>query len=158
MALGVSLSSWILHIFWTDRPRILLYNLFMLSMGTIILAYFSYLIERADRSKKIKYEICKEIEQEYKFIGQHKKLNNLTFLQNDLFPMGFGIYIFRFLKIILLIIYGFSIIWCLGLIAMYGKVNEVIINFTKFMVVLIFIVLLFDIMSWIDSKKYKLRQ
>ena len=79
--IGLGLSLFILYIFWTTDTRIDSVNIdtikyVMLLFGSIILAYFSKIIEYAHENKKIKYDICKEIEKKYKFIGQHLKTKN----------------------------------------------------------------------------------
>ena len=68
-----------------------------LIFGSIILAYFSKIIEYAHENKKIKYKICKKIEKENNFIGQHLKIKNhkninMNFLRAMIFII-FSVYL-----------------------------------------------------------------
>ena len=79
--IGLGLSLVILYIFWTTDTRIESVKIdtiryAMLFFGTIILAYFSKIIEYSHKNKKMKYNLCKKIEKENNFIGQHIKTKN----------------------------------------------------------------------------------
>ena len=93
--IGLGLSLAIIYIFWTtdtriDSVKIDTIKYIMLIFGSIILAYFSKIIEYSNENKKMKYRLCKKIEKENNFIGQHldtknHKNINLNFLRIIIF-------------------------------------------------------------------------
>lgn len=103
--MGLGLSILILYVFWTidtrvDSVKIDLPKYMMLSFGSIILGYFSKIIEDTHKNKKIKYKICKEIEKKHHFIGQHfKTKNQKNFNINFLRIIIIGIFIFYIVSV-----------------------------------------------------------
>lgn len=99
--IGLGLSVIILYAFWTidtrvDYVKIDLPKYMMLFFGSIILGYFGKIIEDAHKNKKIKYNICQEIENKYHFIGQHSKTKN---------QKNFNINVLRIIIIFIFIFY-----------------------------------------------------
>jgi len=109
IATGIGFSITILYLVWTQSLDIFT-KLIFLFIGSFVLFYFSFIIEVSNENKRMKYNICKEIEKEYKFIGQHLQTKKLP-ISNVLD----GMKIFRSMKGLLwffyvLLIINFSIV------------------------------------------------
>ena len=89
VSLGFALSLWIINNFYTNKSIEPDYLLLTLFFGTFVLAYFSKLVEKANKNKNLKYDICKDIEEKYGFVGkQHINTSGSS-----------GIGIFRFITL-----------------------------------------------------------
>ncbi len=137
MSLGIALSLWILHISWTRKDLDPLYSLIILFFGAYILFYFSYLIEKANKIKKLKYDICKDIEDEFDFFAkQHKKSNS----------KGSGIKLFTTIKIVIFLFYAFTLV--------FGPYLSVITVFALYHLILLVSTSLIIIFSLIMELQY----
>lgn len=103
ISIGIVASIIIFHIFWTDRPENIVYALIMLISGAFIIYYFSFLIEKANQIKIMKYDRCKDIEKDLG-LKQHIEVNDLSLSRK--LP---GIKIFRLARLIIYFAYVLSI-------------------------------------------------
>ena len=101
---GIGFSLTILYLVWTTQNLDALTKLISLFIGALTLFYFSFIIETSNERIKIKYNLCKQIEKEYKFIGQHSLIKDFLGIKNG------GIMILRLMKLILFFMYLLSII------------------------------------------------
>lgn len=101
---GIGFSLTILYLVWTQSLNILTKLVFLFT-GTFVLFYFSFIIEKTNETKNLKYNICKRIEKDYNFIGQNRLTENLKVSK-----MFKGMLIFRSMKILLWIFYSILII------------------------------------------------
>jgi hypothetical protein len=109
--IGIGLSSWILYLVWIKRPEISVgLKLVMLLFGSLILSYFSLIIEKSSKRKNKCFEICQKIEKE----GKNNFTHKLHHSMGDLFPSRYksgGMVLLRVIKLLLFFLYLVTILW-----------------------------------------------
>jgi hypothetical protein len=111
--IGIGLSLWILYLVWVKRPEISVgLKLVMLLLGSLILFYFSSIIEKSNEKKNRCFKICREIEKEERnnFDCQnkiHSLMENLPISNRMVGGMGF----LRAIKFALFFLYLVGSLW-----------------------------------------------
>ncbi|MEK6947713.1 MAG: hypothetical protein AABX19_00565 [Nanoarchaeota archaeon] len=146
ISVGLGLSIIILNKIVLEKTETIIFDeiiakLLLSIIGILIVIYFTMLIERANKKKCLKYKICKDIEEDYKFnYKAHSITNEDTQLK--------GIIVLRSLIFALLIFYIIIIINLFTMGINKHSSNEVLFAIDLFLLIGSIIITLFFICQW----------